>query len=476
MQRLEIKMVTIIGRYPKQLLIITIFFVLTGCQSKENIIDAPPQEDITEAPQKDRVTKAEDVSLPLENDSDEEKSRVSLEAPPLPKTLEEVVQYPVGMFKSQDGRLTDAAKKQLSLFPTLSEEAGDDELMDLYARIYSLVKSDYEDPIEILEMVTNEKPVGEMEQPQQEVGSYNLVIALDASGSMANKIGAKTRMELAKEAIESFVSKLPKEANVGLRVYGHKGTGTSADKALSCASNELVYPIQPYSDADLKTALGAFNPAGWTPLASAIEEAQKDLNSYQGENDHNVVFIVSDGVETCDGDPVKAAANLKDSGISQVVHIIGFDVKNSEQQQLKDVAEAAGGTYTNVKDHRQLQQEFDKTIQDAVEWQKWYLDEWGDVQMQYFDQSKLMSNFYYDFSKRLSFENSRVQYAIFELSYQKTITSHQKTILMNKREHYYKDINSQLTKMKKLFDTANRNNYYGTKNELREIYYENVSN
>lgn len=457
----------IISRHLKLVIVLTIIFVLLGCQSKETVTDAPQEEP---------VTKTEDVSLTRENDSDEEESRVSLEAPPLPKTLEEIVQYPVGMFKSQDGILTDAAKKQLALFPTLSEEAGDDELMDLYAHIYSLVKSDYEDPIEILEMVTNEKTVEDMEQPQQEAGSYNLVIALDASGSMANKIGAKTRMELAKEAIQSFVSKLPKEANVGLRVYGHKGTGTSADKALSCASNELVYPIQPYSDADLKTALGALNPAGWTPLASAIEEAQIDLNSYQGENDHNVIYIVSDGVETCGGDPVKAAANLKDSGISQVVHIIGFDVKSSEQQQLKDVADAAGGTYTNVKDHHQLQQEFDKTIQDAIEWQKWYLDEWGEIQMQYLDKSKLMSNFYYDFSEKLLFENSQVQYAIFELSYQKTITSHQKTILMNKRERYYKDINSQLTKMKNSFDSTNRNNYYDTKKELRDVYYENVSN
>ncbi len=456
-----------IKRHLRLLIVFTILFVIAGCQSKENITDAPQEES---------VTKAEDVSLTLENGSDEEKRRVSLEAPPLPKTLEEVVQYPVGEFGSEKGNLTDAARKQLALVPTLSKEADDDELMDLYAHIYSLVKLDYEDPIEVLEIVTKEKTTEDSEQPQQEAGSYNLVIALDASGSMANRIGAKTRMELAKEAIETFVSKLPKEANVGLRVYGHKGTGTSADKALSCASNELVYPIQPYSDANLKTALGAFNPAGWTPLASAIEEAQKDLSPYQGENNHNVIFIVSDGVETCGGDPVKAAANLKDSGISQVVHIIGFDVKSSEQQQLKDVAEAAGGTYTNVKDHRQLQQEFDKTIQDSYEWLTWYLDEWMGAKTQYFDQYNLISNFYYDFWNRLMLEEAQVQYAIYELNYQDKITTRQETILMKKRGRFYKDIDNQLDKLRDLLDSTNDNNFNSTEKELDKVYRENAHN
>ena len=39
---------------------------------------------------------------------------------------------------------------------------------------------------------------------------------------------------------------LPKEANVGLRVYGHKGSGSSADKGMSCSSSDLLYPLQPY--------------------------------------------------------------------------------------------------------------------------------------------------------------------------------------------------------------------------------------
>ncbi|OXT11546.1 amino acid dehydrogenase, partial [Bacillus sp. OG2] len=94
------------------------------------------------------------------------------------------------------------------------------------------------------------------------------------------------------------------EANVGLRVYGHKGTGSDADKKMSCASNELVYAPQPYNEAELSKALNKFKPAGWTPLAQSLMEAQKDLEAYKGEKNKNIVYVVSDGIETCDGNPV----------------------------------------------------------------------------------------------------------------------------------------------------------------------------
>ena len=85
--------------------------------------------------------------------------------------------------------------------------------------------------------------------------NYNVEIILDASGSMANVIDGKTRMELAKEAIRDFVSQVPEEANVSLRVYGHTGTGDEADKAASCAAIEEVYERGPYDSGKFEEAL-----------------------------------------------------------------------------------------------------------------------------------------------------------------------------------------------------------------------------
>jgi Ca-activated chloride channel homolog len=81
------------------------------------------------------------------------------------------------------------------------------------------------------------------------------------------------------------------------------------------------------------------------PLAASIAAAEKDL---QGKEGNNVVYIVSDGIETCDGNPVEAAKKLHESNIKAEVNIIGFDVDNKGQQQLKAVAEAGGGEFQSV--------------------------------------------------------------------------------------------------------------------------------
>ena len=80
-------------------------------------------------------------------------------------------------------------------------------------------------------------------------------------------------------------------------------------------------------------------------------------------------------METCDGDPVAAAKSLKASEISPVVNIIGFDLGSKDEQQLMDVAEAAGGTYVNVRNHEQLKSQFNKASADANKWMTWYQKE-----------------------------------------------------------------------------------------------------
>lgn len=62
---------------------------------------------------------------------------------------------------------------------------------------------------------------------------------------------------------------------------------------------EVMYPLQPYNKEQFNAALSKFGPKGWTPLASAIESVNDDFKEYTGEENLNVVYIVSDGEETC---------------------------------------------------------------------------------------------------------------------------------------------------------------------------------
>ncbi|WP_175614751.1 vWA domain-containing protein [Piscibacillus halophilus] len=116
-------------------------------------------------------------------------------------------------------------------------------------------------------------------------------------------------------------------------------------------------------------ALSLFEPVGWTPLAASIEAAEEDLMEHSGDDVENVVYVISDGEETCDGDPVKAAKELHESGIATAVNIIGFDVGNEAQKQLQEVANAGGGEFTNVDSGAELleaaQNSIGKALQDA---------------------------------------------------------------------------------------------------------------
>ncbi|WP_302104404.1 vWA domain-containing protein [Polycladomyces zharkentensis] len=202
------------------------------------------------------------------------------------------------------------------------------------------------------------------------VQNLNVEILLDSSGSMAEKTDGAQRMELAKQAIRDFVSSLPKGARVSLRVYGHKGTNSPKDKALSCKSSELAYPLSEYDAGRFNQALDSFKPGGWTPLAASIQAAQRDLEKEAGKDTQNIVYVVSDGVETCGGDPVKAAQSLYQSDIQAVVNIIGFDVDDAGQQALQKVAEAGGGTYRTVRTKEDLKAELERRYEELrQEWE-----------------------------------------------------------------------------------------------------------
>ncbi|PMB17844.1 hypothetical protein CEN45_21660, partial [Fischerella thermalis CCMEE 5198] len=162
----------------------------------------------------------------------------------------------------------------------------------------------------------------------------NVAILLDASGSMAAEVPGGVKMDLAKEAVQSFASNLPEEANVSLRVYGHKGSNSQQDKAVSCESNEVIYEADTYEDDRFQKALDTVKPTGWTPIAAAIKSARKDLDA-KAEKARNLVYVVSDGEETCGGDPVKEAKALNESDIQAMVNIIGFDVDDKGQRELK---------------------------------------------------------------------------------------------------------------------------------------------
>ncbi|HHW38075.1 MAG TPA: VWA domain-containing protein [Bacillales bacterium] len=336
---------------------------------------------------KTELTKTDNTNNESEAGSNEQdqglKSDPSIEElikglPKPSETVAELVNAEPGPFSGKKYEELTAEEQEgavslLKELPKVGENPTDEEIELYWRKALALFHEDYPNPAEalgVLELEAFGSPDIEDSRFQFKE-NLNVEILLDSSGSMANRIAGKTMMEIAKESIKEFAASLPEGANIALRVYGHKGTGSKADKQLSCSSNELIYEMNTYNANTLGQALNGIKPAGWTPLAKAIEEAKKDLSSYKGENNTNIIYLVSDGIETCDGDPVAQAKSLADSDIQPIVNVIGFDLNAEGQKQLKEVAEAAKGIYSNARNQQELKQELERASAIAKKWTEW---------------------------------------------------------------------------------------------------------
>ncbi len=195
----------------------------------------------------------------------------------------------------------------------------------------------------------------------------NIQLVLDSSGSMASPLGGQRKMDIAKQAMTRFVDTLPATANISLRVYGHTGSNDEADRAESCKGTELFYPFQPLDAQQFKDAIVGFDATGWTPIAASLQAAQQDFAAYDGATNTNIIYLISDGIETCDGDPVAAARALHESNVQAIVNIIGFDVDAAGTAQLKQAATAGGGTYIGASNAAEL----DRIFRENYNWAEW---------------------------------------------------------------------------------------------------------
>ena len=112
----------------------------------------------------------------------------------------------------------------------------------------------------------------------------------------------------------------------------------------------------------LDTAHNAITGRGHTPISGSLLHAASDLPA----GDFNSVILVSDGVETCAGDPCAVAQALKASDASITIHVVGYAVDEDARQQLQCVAETSGGTYHDAADAEGLLEALESAISATV--------------------------------------------------------------------------------------------------------------
>ena len=179
---------------------------------------------------------------------------------------------------------------------------------------------------------------------QQEVGSdVNTVLVFDASGSMAVQANGGKRIDIAKNAVADYVNKLGDNVNLSVVAYGHKGNNTQAGKEVSCKGIEEIYYMGPINKNVVTSKVNALYPNGWTPITDSLKKAEEILNRSATAGKKYIVLL-SDGEETCGGDPVAYAKKLCSEGI--IVDVVGLDVNGAVESQLKNIALSCGEYYS----------------------------------------------------------------------------------------------------------------------------------
>ncbi len=168
----------------------------------------------------------------------------------------------------------------------------------------------------------------------------SVLFVLDLSGSMWGQVEGEPKIEIARQALREVVHDLPGYVDLGVAAYGHRSKE-------DCDDIEVVVPLGSQTAEELVSTVHRLEPRGQTPLSRALLLAFDEVAMRRGSVH---VVLISDGEETCGGDPCQLMGELRAAGNRVQYHVIGFDVTDDQGEQLRCVARAGRGEYYAVSD------------------------------------------------------------------------------------------------------------------------------
>ena len=179
-----------------------------------------------------------------------------------------------------------------------------------------------------------------------------VIIILDASGSMWAQIDGKPKLEIARESLRTVLQSTPDDEEIGFMAYGHREKG-------SCDDIQLIVPPQAGSASAISAAADSLKFLGKTPLTAAVKQAAEALKYTE---DKATVVLITDGLETCGGDPCALGKELEASGVDFTADIVGFGLTADEGKQIACLADNTGGKYIQASDEKALQDALVETV------------------------------------------------------------------------------------------------------------------
>lgn len=179
-----------------------------------------------------------------------------------------------------------------------------------------------------------------------------VIVILDASGSMWGQIDGRPKLEIARQSLRTVLQSIPADREIGFMAYGHREKG-------SCQDIELVVPPAAGTGPAIASVADNLKFLGKTPLTAAVKQAAEALKYTE---DKATVVLITDGLETCGGDPCALGKELEAAGVDFKADVVGFGLTEEEGRKVACLADNTGGKYIQASDAKSLQDALAATV------------------------------------------------------------------------------------------------------------------
>ncbi len=193
---------------------------------------------------------------------------------------------------------------------------------------------------------------------KREPPNTRILFIFDASQSMTGYWESDRKVNIAKNVLINIIDSLENLDNVqmALRMYGHQSPVPPQD----CSDSKLEVPFGPNNAGRIRQELRFVIPKGTTPIAHSLELGAKDFppDCY---NCRNIIILITDGIEACDGDPCAVSMQLQKEGIVLKPFVIGIGIDEGFKETFDCI-----GHYYNAADEEKFSEVMEVVISQAL--------------------------------------------------------------------------------------------------------------
>ena len=194
--------------------------------------------------------------------------------------------------------------------------------------------------------------------PKYEPPDTRILFIFDASQSMLATWETNRKIHIARNTLINIIDSLETLDNVqmALRLYGHQKPVPPQD----CNDTKLEVPFGNNNASRIRQELHFVKPMGTTPIAHSLELGAKDFPP-DCNNCRNIIILITDGIEACDGDPCAVSLELQKQGIVLKPFVIGIGIDEGFRKTFECI-----GHYYNAADEERFPEVMEVVISQAL--------------------------------------------------------------------------------------------------------------